>query len=987
MIRNLFITLFLGWSSLTYATDSCDDYSKLTGYGIIGETSFSSGNNSTINSKGITGSGNTPTPTGSKQQIDVDFPAITPATFPATGKTDLKNSTPITAGSYNKIEFEAGKVSTLLFSGGDYAIKELIIKKKSSTPVIQLAPGNYFIETLDLGGSPTLTISPPGIVNIYIKSAFKADNQTTINGGGAVDNLIVYLYSGASFQVGNGDNSKNSALNFNGIIYSPYSNSQIQFGNNNNFQGAILSAGSVEVGNNTDFLYSSDTAAKILAAFGCSSDSTPPARPTVNTLTTGDSTPTLQGSFDTTETATLTVTVAGMTYTLGQSSELTASGNTWSLNLAITMTPGTYEVVVTASDQNGNSATDNSTNELTIQDTLPPQTPMVTPLITGDTTPTLKGSFSSADTATLTVTVAGTTYTLGQSSELTASGNNWSLNLDTLLSPGIYEVVVTASDSSGNSAFDTSSQELTIKNSSGAFANIATQISGKPAVFSLQVEDSGGAGESDCSQTVSFSHSCVNPASCNANTMSPLSATVNSSGQANVNFNYQDAGIIRIAATITITRHGESSSYVVTSNDFLVKPAGLCLQSSDPNAACLSGDASCSRFIAAGTLFPLTLKAVSWQSDSESGTDLCDNPVTANFIGSVTLGHALHAPATGTSGLLGLNSATISQNGTTTFNQSWSEVGVINLSANATYHGDTVSGTLPLVGRFTPNSFSVTTLDEGEFASHSRGWHYLGETFTFGATSPAFTITAVNAQGGTTANYRNDFLFLDSHEITLSYPATDLTATDSNGSLFPLTTLAATPTLVAHHNGTLTLTLGSDSFTYQHHYGRVEPFNSDLTITLTTIQETHDNINYSGTVTATPLLTPLRFGRALLRDAFGPLTTGVTSAIPFEVEYWQGGEFHSAGAEGTTLASSLLTATDGNHLTIISETITYGASFHITAAGSAGTFSFELNLGSSLNHLQYDWNNNGAHDDNPTASLVLGELFRGNHRFIYLQEQ
>jgi MSHA biogenesis protein MshQ len=32
--------------------------------------------------------------------------------------------------------------------------------------------------------------------------------------------------------------------------------------------------------------------------------------------------------------------------------------------------------------------------------------------------------------------------------------------------------------------------------------------------------------------------------------------------------------------------------------------------------------------------------------------------------------------------------------------------------------------------------------------------------------------------------------------------------------------------------------------------------------------------------------------------------------------------------------------------------------------------------------LQFDWNNDGAHDDNPSATATFGE-YRGNDRIVY----
>lgn len=87
-------------------------------------------------------------------------------------------------------------------------------------------------------------------------------------------------------------------------------------------------------------------------------DNTEPAV-TVNTLDTTDTTPELSGTVDD-PSATVEVTVGSNTYVA------TVSGNTWSAQITDTLTPGSYDVAVTATDQAGNVGTDSTSDELTI---------------------------------------------------------------------------------------------------------------------------------------------------------------------------------------------------------------------------------------------------------------------------------------------------------------------------------------------------------------------------------------------------------------------------------------------------------------------------------------------------------------------------------------------------------------------------------------------------------------------------------------------
>jgi len=126
--------------------------------------------------------------------------------------------------------------------------------------------------------------------------------------------------------------------------------------------------------------------------------------------------------------------------------------------------PGTYEVIATATNSFGISASDSSSNELIISINTGPTAPTVNNQTTTDTTPTLTGTYDAANaTGGFSVTVNGVIYTLGDGN-LTASGNNWSLTIPAgnALGEGSYDVIATATDSLGMSISDSSSNELVI---------------------------------------------------------------------------------------------------------------------------------------------------------------------------------------------------------------------------------------------------------------------------------------------------------------------------------------------------------------------------------------------------------------------------------------------------------------------------------------------------------------------------------------------
>lgn len=173
---------------------------------------------------------------------------------------------------------------------------------------------------------------------------------------------------------------------------------------------------------------------------------------TVVTISTNDSTPALGGTVND-PTATISVTV-GAQNVAGTNTGL----GTWVLadNTLTALADGTYNVIVTATDTLGNAASDATTSELFVDTTPPVLT--VNDALTADNTPSLSGTVDDTN-ATVTVQVGAQTV------PATNLGNgNWSLADDqlTALADGVHEVIATGTDSLGNSAVDSTSNELTV---------------------------------------------------------------------------------------------------------------------------------------------------------------------------------------------------------------------------------------------------------------------------------------------------------------------------------------------------------------------------------------------------------------------------------------------------------------------------------------------------------------------------------------------
>jgi len=138
-------------------------------------------------------------------------------------------------------------------------------------------------------------------------------------------------------------------------------------------------------------------------------------------------------------------------------------------------------VTVNTDTTNGTSSADTSSTDSTqtAADTTAPTAPTVTSLTTEDTTPTITGTFDASDYAGgFGVMVNNVSYVLGTDAALTSSGNTWSLTIPAgnALALGTYEVIAGAADAAGNAATDSTSNELTIVDTTAPTAPTVTSL-------------------------------------------------------------------------------------------------------------------------------------------------------------------------------------------------------------------------------------------------------------------------------------------------------------------------------------------------------------------------------------------------------------------------------------------------------------------------------------------------------------------------------
>ncbi|ATL97583.1 MSHA biogenesis protein MshQ [Aeromonas sp. CA23] len=235
-------------------------------------------------------------------------------------------------------------------------------------------------------------------------------------------------------------------------------------------------------------------------------------------------------------------------------------------------------------------------------------------------------------------------------------------------------------------------------------------------------------------------------------TATPVSLMFDAQGQSTITVNYPDAGKVQLDASYDGTG-SEAGLVMLGADQFVARPVGLCITTAA--AACSGNYASCPIFKKAGESFQVDIKAVAWESANDG--DICTgNLATPNFsLNGIALSNTLVAPMPGSTASLGKTSYDhgAAANGTTSIEQSVSEVGVFRLTATPPtngYFNTTVppSQSQP-VGRFIPADFNLVS---GDIVPACNVFSYMGQPF-----GVALDVLARNLSGGQTQNYTGLF--------------------------------------------------------------------------------------------------------------------------------------------------------------------------------------------------------------------------------------
>lgn len=495
---------------------------------------------------------------------------------------------------------------------------------------------------------------------------------------------------------------------------------------------------------------------------------------------------------------------------------------------------------------------------------------------------------------------------------------------------------------------------------------------------------------------------------------------------------YLDAGQIRIHANYDlagVTLAGSSNSFWVAPAELVASATagGIALNGASATATPIhkageNFDLSVSAFNSLGAVTPNYLPGQIELKLTRTGPTL-----TSSVDGNLSFA-ASSVLATSISTSAAFQNATLTSfsAGVSTYNAAqYSEVGLLSLEAKDSNYGSAsiaIAATPINIGRFIPNHFEQTVAQDGVFQAtcgpRITFSAYSGQqdeaTSSTGAISylsnPILAITAYNKQGVITQNYYedsegslNDFMKLISAGVGITAPTLDEVALGVDTNKLPLTAninagtlsqndLSALPSVVTLPRGVLHYQLSNnDNFFYLRSTNAlVAPFTSDIDFSTASITDA-DNVNVTTTIDASPTGVEILFGRLRLENSFGPETSDFPQ--PMEVEHFDGADFIvSSNNNCTSYDASKISLTNisldpaltnvlggtGNFLVGKTKEIELEA----PGAGNQGEIGVSYN---AYNWLKYDWDNDGAYDDNPSATATFG-VFRGHDRVIYWRE-
>ncbi|MEZ9197377.1 DUF6701 domain-containing protein [Shewanella sp. 10N.286.54.B9] len=497
-------------------------------------------------------------------------------------------------------------------------------------------------------------------------------------------------------------------------------------------------------------------------------------------------------------------------------------------------------------------------------------------------------------------------------------------------------------------------------------------------------------------------------------TAESLNLNFDENGEAKIDVNYADAGEVQLNARYSGT--GDEAGLVMDgSNKFVRRPVGICLESD----SCANCSVSSAKYKRAGEEFDIKVKAMAWESDSDS--DICSgNAITPNFShDEMLLTHELISPTVaegGEAGTLGKNE--YEQNaGEQMIAQSVSEVGIFTFSVEpkvGSYFGYSIPGaTTENIGRFTPYYLTVTPNNPAPQASCGV-FTYMDEPFLFktGA-EPKLLVLGKNIDGNQTKNYQVDNWWKYQSQWT------NRAFSNIAGSTFPvLEELEANTRTVAYLDGTDTEVrsayLVDGTLRYNRTTALITPFDAvfELSLEVNDLKDTDGICYQENSAAACSGFTfediakddsfEMRYGRLVMQNAYGPSSE--------ELRLELGTEYVNASAEWVSNAQDSCSVFDTTTATVVEDTglvltpdaglgavegftntsgsgktgsIGLGNSFiYFPAPNAEGEVGLQLHVDK---WLQWYWNYDSGALEDPRATAFFG-TYRGHDRIIYWRE-
>ncbi|ABG41171.1 conserved hypothetical protein [Paraglaciecola sp. T6c] len=393
-----------------------------------------------------------------------------------------------------------------------------------STVTITVTGSDTVVQTL------TATVQPDGSFHVDVPSdlaegaytvdvtvADAAGNSTTESDTGSVDTVAPTLTVDAP------DNSNDATPTITGITNAPQ-NTTVSIlitdanGVEQTVSAAVLANGtySVDVPSDlADGAYMAEASITDAAGNPATASDTGSVDTVAPTLTvdapdnSDDATPTITGTTNAPENATVSITVTGSNNVVQTLSAPVQANGTYSVDVPSDLAEGVYTVEATITDTAGNSTTETDTGSV---DTVAPTITVDAPDNSSDATPTIAGNTDAPVGSTVTITVTGSDTVVQTLTATVQHDGSFHVDVPSDLAEGAYTVDVTVADAAGNSttqtdtgSVDTVAPTLTVDapdNSNDATPTITgTTNAPENATVSILITDANGV-EQTLSATV-----------------------------------------------------------------------------------------------------------------------------------------------------------------------------------------------------------------------------------------------------------------------------------------------------------------------------------------------------------------------------------------------------------------------------------------------------------------------------------------------------